>query len=270
MINWMKNRRNIILHAFLDNEEIIKINHNQTPAEVTPTIQLTRPGQVFRLIDSDDNEYNYDLTSVWDDGNRWLNISIRVSESFSVQSDCLLGPDPNPSLEEFEKGEISGIRFQPFYLPQCSSDPLELIGRGLFYRGFHFSGTITRGNVSLICICDFCRNSFRLQSFHAGFSNLVYFYCSDGSHTLTTNGQQEGAPPVIGKADSEQVTRFDQKLPSCEKCGGSFAYYNPLLCPHCGKPYIDFKKHPSEREVEYYGNHLWGKTVQKLDATSAA
>ncbi len=224
---------------------------------------LTEPNQAFRLVDANDYEYTYDLSSVWNDGGRWLHFSIWVTEHLTVQSDCLISAVPGASVEEFESGKLTGIRFQPFYLPESGADPEKLVGKGLIFRGFHFPGTITRGNVSLMCICDYCRKSFRLQSFHAGFSNVVYFFCSDGPHTLITNGQQEGAPPILGKADRAVVDKFDEGLPRCEKCSGSFGYYNPLRCPHCSKPYIDFETYPSEREAEYYASHLWQVPVQE-------
>ena len=101
-----------------------------------------------------------------------------------------------------------------------------------------------------------------MQSFHAGFAGWTYLYCSDGPHTLVASSRIEDAPPILGKADMESVARFERRIPKCSECGGSFRYMNPLLCPHCRVPFIDFKLHPQEREKEYYGNHPYGRSVQ--------
>ena len=76
----------------------------------------------------------------------------------------------------------------------------------------------------------------------------------------------EDAPPILGEADMESVARFERRLPECKECGGSFRYMNSLLCPHCREPFIDFKKHPEERKKEYYGNHLYGGSVQVFES----
>ena len=55
-----------------------------------------------------------------------------------------------------------GVRFQPFMLPEFTVDTSDLAGKGLFDRGLHFPGSITPGNVSVLCLCDSCKKSFRL------------------------------------------------------------------------------------------------------------
>ncbi|HEY7546139.1 MAG TPA: hypothetical protein VID27_14705, partial [Blastocatellia bacterium] len=217
------------------------------------------------FIDSQGSTFVHDISSVKNEGSDWIHLSIRVSSEFTVMADCLTGDSSDPPTEKFLNGEALGIRFQPFYLAECKFDPKELVGAGLFTRGFHFSGVVTPGNVSLSCVCDHCRRSFRLQSFHAGFSNLVYFYCSSGPHTLTASSYLDDAPPVMGEADRDALARFEARLPQCEKCGGDFKYFNSLLCPHCSRPYIDFQNRPDEREVEYYGNLLYGDSLQEWE-----
>jgi hypothetical protein len=100
----------------------------------------------------------------------------------------------------------------------------------------------------------------------AAFSNLVYFYCSGGPHTLTASSYEKDAPPVLGKADKDSVARFERSLPSCTQCGGQFRYMNPLVRPHCQQPFIDFPSHPEERDREYYGNYLYGTSVQHYES----
>jgi hypothetical protein len=228
--------------------------------------KLNGEQQFLRFVDSTGIARSFDLSSVFAEGGRFLHLSIRVGPNFTVESDCIVtkNEDQNPE-DAYQSGATIGIRFQPFMLPEFTEDSSVLVGKGLFFRGFHFSGLVTPGNVSLLCLCDYCHKSFRLQSFHAGFSQLTYLYCSDGPHTLIASSHCEDAPPVLGEANMESVARFERRLPECNECGGSFRYMNSLLCPHCKEPFIDFKQHPEERKKEYYGNHLYGRSLQVFE-----
>ncbi len=254
-----------MLTVCLDDREICSIARSQLPVESKHALRLESESPRVVFSDSQRSTFVHNLASMTAEVARWIHLSVRVSEHFTVMADCLAGDSADPPIEQFLKGEARGVRLQPFYLAECEADPSEMTGRGLFFRGFHFSGVVTPGNVSLSCICDFCRRSFRLQSFHAGFSNLVYFYCNGGPHTLVASSYLTDAPPVMGQTDSESLARFEARLPRCEKCGGDFKYFNSLLCPHCLRPYIDFQNHPQEREIEYYGNLLYGDTLQEWE-----
>lgn len=263
-----QHRRAPILSVLLDDEEVCTLFADEVPVEKLPVVELARSAQALRFVDSKGRSRSYDLASVYDEGARFLHLSVRVGRTFAAQADALLTTDGKNAQEAFRSSEGKGVRFEPFYLPECSGDPSSLIGRGLFHRGLHFPGTITPGNVSLLCICDACHRSFRLQSFHAGFSNLTYLYCSNGPHTLVASSYLDDAPPVLGKADAEATARFESQLPACRECGGQFRFWNPLRCPHCGAPYIDFERHPADREQEYYGNCLYGDTLQHWEPES--
>ena len=255
-------RGETVLSVLLDAEELCSFGSGEVPAEKHPVAELKAGQHLLHFVDSAGDARSFDLSSVFAEGGRFLHMSVRVGPTFAVQSDCVVtrSKDENPA-EAFERGAI-GVRFQPFMLPEFKGDAGDPTGKGLFLRGLHFPGRITPGNVSALCLCDHCKKSFRLQSFHAGFADLSYLYCSGGPHTLVASSHIEDAPPILGKADAESVARFERRLPPCDECGGSFRYANPLLCPHCRAPYIDFRRHPQEREKEYYGNHLYGGTVQ--------
>ncbi|HEX8565807.1 MAG TPA: hypothetical protein VF648_09055 [Pyrinomonadaceae bacterium] len=252
-----------VLRVLLDTQELCSFTSSELSAEKKPVAELKSGQHLLHFVDSAGNARSFDLSSVFAEGGRFLHMSVRVGSTFAVQADCIVteGTDDNPQ-EAYQSGDAIGVRFQPFMLPEFTGDTSELVGKGLFFRGLHFSGSVTPGNVSALCLCDYCQKSFRLQSFHAGFADLIYLYCSDGPHTLVASSRIEDAPPILGKADTESVARFERRLPKCHECGGSFRYMNPLLCPHCREPFIDFKRHPREREKEYYGNHLYGGSIQ--------
>ena len=259
-------RDETVLRVLLDTQELCSFKSSEPPTERQPVAELKGRQHLLHFVDSAANARSFDLSSVFAEGGRFLHMSVRVGPTFAVQSDCILtgSEDENPQTA-YQSGATLGVRFQPFMLPEFTGDTSETVGKGLFFRGLHFSGRITPGNVSVLCLCDYCRKSFRLQSFHAGFSTLTYLYCSGGPHTLVASSYIEDAPPVLGKADMKSGARFERRLPECNECGGSFRYMNPLLCPHCREPFIDFKRHPQEREKEYYGNHLYGGSLQVFE-----
>jgi hypothetical protein len=113
-------------------------------------------------------------------------------------------------------------------------------------------------------VCDVCRKSFNLQSFHAGFGNGQYFYSGDSSRTLFVgNADIEGMPVQLQKGiDTDTLREVESKLPKPDNGSGPFKYYNPLRCPHCKSAYIDFEKYPEIRPSEYYGNTYSNQLTQ--------
>ncbi|HPD31035.1 MAG TPA: hypothetical protein PLL20_13645 [Phycisphaerae bacterium] len=261
-MSWKTDKDSPILVSEVGGRQVCTVHAAEVPAERRSVVELSRPNESLTFVNSKGGVTSFALSSLFDEG-RHLFLCIRIGSGLGVQCDCLISSSGEDPTEGFRQGLAKGVRFQPFYLPESKGNPDELVGRGLFSRGFHFPGTITPVNVSLLCICDYCLRNFRLQSFHAGFSDLTYLYCSQGPHTLVASSYLDDAPPVLGVADAASVSRFESRLPRCEKCGGEFRHRNPLRCPHCGKPYIDFLRHPQERQFEYYGNHLYGDTLQE-------
>ncbi len=251
-------RKKPILTVTVNGTEICRVASTELPTEKQPTIRVVGDKSEVVFEEPDGTRTVHSLGSQ----NGWFGFSIRVYENLACQADCIFGEDENLSAERFQRGDLSGIRFQPFFLGKARTTEAELKGHGLFQRGLHFSGTITPGNVSLSCICDECRKSFRLQSFHAGFSNCGYMYSESGMHTITIPGSIEGSPPALGKPDSALLKALEIKLPKAPD-GTSFAYLNPLRCPNCSAPYINFTRFPEDRENEYYENTYFGEpTIQ--------
>jgi len=253
-------RKKPLLTVLVDGKEICRLLESELPIEKTPTVEIEKENANVVFMDSSGNEIIHSLGSE----TGWFGFSVRVHPNLACQADCIVGKEKELSTERFTKGEVSGIRFQPFFLGAAKSTEEELKGRGLFARGLHFSGTITPSNVSLSCICDTCRKSFRIQSFHAGFSNFGYIYSESGSYTLTMPDSVEGSPPALGRADADKLKSLESRLPKAPD-GTEFRYLNPLRCPHCGAPYIDFEKFPEDREKEYYGNTLFGESTIKYE-----
>ena len=253
-----------LLSVELEGREICSFDAEFSHGEHSPVVEVRTAQPTLCFIDSRGTRRTFDLSFVREENASWLHFSIRVSPEFLVQSDFLMTITQADSEEAFRARAVDGVRVQPFVLPECAKRYDVIEGKGLFRRGFHFKGIITPGNVTLLCRCAYCERSFRVRSVHAGMGNAVYFYCGSCSHTLMASADLEDAPPVIGPAYEEELKRFEQRLPPCEACGGSFSYYNPFLCPHCKEPYIDFGKYPKERDWEYYCNVYHGRWAQNF------
>lgn len=251
-----------LLRVSHDDELITSIAQDSLPFEREFIVDLANRHATIVFASRDASRHIFDLGGIRSTDFSYAHLSVRVHTNLAVQADCVLAPTSNDPRQAFERGELPGVRFQPFFLPGSGVETAQFVGRGLFERGLHFSGFVTPGNVSIICLCDVCSRSFHLQSFHAGFSECVYFYCDSGIHTLIASGRLPDAPPLLACADDDSLLRFESALPTCSECGGHFRYYNPLRCPYCTAPYIDFARYPLERVREYYGNTLFGDRTQ--------
>jgi hypothetical protein len=250
--------------------EIAAAPTDQLPVELQPNIAWSgRPGPLT-LTDARGTSTVFDLDVVPADEAACAALSIRVFKEGVVQADCLLGKDALPTVADFNAGRALGLRLQPFFLPALRETVPDTRGRGLFDRGLHYGGHVTPGNVSLLCLCDECRATIRLRSFHAGFSHLGYFYCASGTHTLTVPSQLPGAPAARAQPDPQLLAALEARLPPCAECGKPFAYLNPLRCPRCAAPFIDFRSDPEMRPAEYYGNVIYGHESQRFESGTGA
>ena len=265
MLGFFKKKTKVqpVLSVYLDNELVTTIEQSEIPCEKTPIIFSNNVGKSLRFVDFQGGEYSFSLE--YESG--YIHLSVRVHDNLACQTDCLISKSKEIASDAFQKLEVNGIRFQPFFLPGAKVSNSEFKGKGLFHRGLHFSGTVTPGNVSLSCICDECKKCFRINSFHAGFSNLGYFYSESGKETLVVSSYAKGSPPALGKVNIEEVQELEAKLPKA-KDGTTFSYLNGFRCPHCGANYIDFRAYPEQREREYYGNVFYGEPTTKYEEKS--
>lgn len=180
----------------------------------------------------------------------YFHSSIRVNANSSVQIHGYLSRDPQLYGDNAE-----GIRFQPFFLSDREEFNQKLKGKGMFQRGLHYEGIITSGDVRLICICEECNKSFSVSFYHAGFSEVQYFYSTHSRETLLVPYSSAlGKVPIQLQADinMQELAELEDQLPPSSD--GSFRYYNNFCCPHCAAPYINFGEHKEMRPTEYYVN----------------
>jgi hypothetical protein len=245
----------------LEGESIFIDNSSENigkPVEITPVFRLSQPAPELKVFENDQLIRLYRIDPLSTNSNlarQFLHSSIRILNNSAVMIDGIISKTaksyPRSSHESYE-----AVRLQPFFLSNANEKNIQLIGKGLFERGLHFRGTVTPASVRCVCVCDHCRQSFSLQHFHAGFSEVQYFYSTGSRETLVVpNGTIPNMPSQLqGTIDSAMVKEIDSKLTGSPD--GDFRYYNPFKCPYCLTPFIDFEKYPEIRPQEYYGNTL--------------
>ena len=231
-----------------------------------PELRLFYGNRILAAYIIDPVSNNPDLTG------KYLHSCLRILSNGGVMMDGIIS-----NVFSSAKGFTEGLRFAPVMLDGShashNGNERRLKGQGLFARGLLFSGTKLPQDVRLIVLCDNpdCGNefdgigrSFTLQVFDAWNFGCQYFYSKDDSaETMTLPSQhlpksmpsQASTSWPSGKSDwklpsASAITELDSQLPG-ER--GKFGLFNPLRCPHCRSPFIDFAAEPLRRKEEHYG-----------------
>lgn len=264
-----KKKRRVEIKAndiFINNEsdyvgiatEILQVFEFKT---AVPLINVFENDKLYRVFVVETLTNNPNLTG------QFLHASIRILPNSGVMIDGIVSKS-NTTHPSWKDDDYEAIRLQPFFLSNANQYNLQLVGKGLFERGLHFTGTVTPSTVRNICICDNCSESFAIQHFHAGFSEVQYFYSSDSKETLIASYDSiEDMPRQLQENISNDVVgQIEKKLPQPSNHNGSFNYYNSFRCPHCLAPYIDFERHRDIRPKEYYGNTYINEEPRRLSS----
>lgn len=241
-------------NIFIDNQgdnigESVEVNKVFSFRVAIPTIDIFENYQLVRRYHIEPLTRNPNLKG------QFLHSSIRILASSAVMIDGIISKS-KALCPKWTDSDYEAVRLQPFYLSNAHDLNMQLVGKGLFERGLHFNGTITPSSVRNVCICDSCVQSFTVQHFHAGFSEVQYFYSSDSKETLVIPYSAiENLPTQLQtNVDDKDLLIIESKLPPPSSGEGSFKFYNPLRCPHCFAAYIDFETYKEIRTGEYYGN----------------
>ncbi|WP_115561018.1 hypothetical protein [Xanthomonas arboricola] len=263
MFSIFKKKAAPLLIVRADGRELCRVTQSDVPCGIKPSAWL-KANSVLEFSDSTGDVHRHELATA----SGWFHFSVRVHPSLGCQADCVISQTEHLDPDAFATGKASGIRFQPFFLPGAEVSNSTLAGKGLFARGLHYGGTVTSGNVVLSCVCDHCRRSFLIRSYHAGFSNAGYFYSASGAYTMTVDSHLPGSPAALSEPDAEALAALESALPLAPD-GSSYSYLNPFRCPHCSMPYIDFRANPGLRESEYYGNYFDDSTLLRYVPANA-
>jgi len=226
--------------------------------EIDPVFEFLQTIPEIKVFENNKLIRNFKIETLNSNPNlkgQFLHSSVRILSNSAVMIDGVISKS-DKTFPKWDEDGYEGIRLLPFYLSNAENNNLQLIGKGLFERGLHFRGTITPISLRNICICDKCRQSFTIQHFHAGFSEVQYFYSSDSTETLIVPYLAiEGMPVQLQKQiDPVTLQTVESNLPASKNKANEFKYYNSFKCPHCLTPFIDFEKNKEIRPEEYYGN----------------
>ena len=101
-----------ILSVFHDDNLVCEIRKSELPCEKTPVIFASNKGSSLRFIDNCGVEHQHKLS--YESG--YFHLSVRVHENLGCQADCLVSANMKIVPDAFQKLEVNGIRFQPFFL----------------------------------------------------------------------------------------------------------------------------------------------------------
>jgi len=246
--------------------------HNQngsigTAIEIEAIFNFKKPIPEIKVYENENLIHTYKIETLSNNPNltgQFLHSSIRILENSGVMIDGIISKSSS-TFPEWKDEDYEAIRFQPFFLSDKNEENVKLKGKGLFDRGLHFSGTITPMGVRNICLCDNCNLSFTIQHFHAGFSQIQYFYSTDSQETLIVPYTAiENLPFQLQEnVDDENLEIIEAILPIPSNGKGTFNYYNSFRCPHCLGPFIDFENNKEIRMKEYYGNSYINQELKK-------
>lgn len=228
------------------------------PFEINIVLQFLKEIPEIKIFENQNLIRTYRIETLTNNSNlagQFLHCSIRIFENSGVMIDGIISKNESTYSKQTDS-DYEAIRLQPFYLSDKNENNNKLKGKGLFDRGLHFSGTVTPTCVRNICMCDNCNSSFTLQHFHAGYSEVQYFYSTDSKETLIVPyGAIENLPIQLQENINENlIEQIENQLPK-PKNNTSFKFYNSLKCPHCLSSFIDFENNKQLRSNEYYGNN---------------
>lgn len=249
--DYIKNRVTVVGNDIFINNDTVKLRNRDIEIQPilkfekeVPEINIFEDGGIIRTFIIEPRSNNLNLKD------QYFHSSIRINSNSSIQIDGYISKNP----QNFEKTD-EGIRFQPFFLSDKDDMNAKMRGKGMFERGLHYRGIISSGNIRLICICDDCLKSFSIEFYHAGFSEVQYFYSSNSKETLILSYDNNiGKVPIQNQKEIDEVElkELESKLPSTDD--GKFEYYNSFNCPYCNYSYINFRDNKDIRPNEIYVN----------------
>lgn len=129
-------------------------------------------------------------------------------------------------------GETARLRYQM------------LRGKDLPMKALKYPGYTTPSNVRLVGICPDCGKTFCFHGYACYMAQNEVAYSDDG-------------------LDCCQVSEhnIDKDSWAYEVDGKTFRYYNSFCCPHCGAPYIDYRKYPEQKVFGVSGCVHLGRKV---------
>ena len=213
--------------------------------EKTPTISLFDDGIKTR-------EYSLQTEGDEDFTGKYFHVSVRLSifgrpSAPVAQIDGFISNTPEE--RKMTMNDI-GYRMEGYFLlcgGEAGKQRYEMNrGHDLQMKGLKYPGYTTPANVRLIGVCPDCGRSFCFHGYAFYMMQNDVAYSDDGLDCCEI-----------------QEYNIDKENWTYETEGKTFRYYNSFNCPHCGNPYIDYKKHPERKVFGVSGCVLLGRKVYR-------
>ena len=213
-------------------------NPNLPQYELCGVIPLTDKNPIVSVYEDGEKTVEYCLQTEGEEDftGKYFMHSVRVGFTGNppvptMQMDGFISDTP-----EDRKMELSdiGYRMEGHYLAfggdvtQQRNEALR--GQDLVMKGLKYQGYTTPRNIRLIGICPDCGKSF---AFH-GYA----FYMAQSDVAYSDNGLD--VCEIVAYDIDKETWKYETE-------GKTFRYYNSFSCPHCGTPYIDYKKYPENK-----------------------
>ena len=235
-------------------------NSDKPEFSFTGSIPIEEREPVITLVDDGDIACIYRLQTEGDEDftGKYFNTSIRIfpfkgNNVLAAQVDGFIADTPEDT--EFNTDKI-GYRMEG-YIMNCGGKDAEFVrsiikGNDLVAKGLKYQGYTTPTNVRLVGFCPECKKSFTFHGYACYMIQNDVAYSDDGQQSCTFFYPE--------KIDKDVKFEFE---------GITYRYHNSFCCPHCGAPYIDYRKNP---EMKQFGVsdcvHLGKKSISFIGEIS--
>ena len=156
-----------------------------------------------------------------------------------------------PDSRAMKSGDI-GYRMEAYFLTsggEASKQRYEMLrGQDLISKALKYQGYTTPSNVRLIGVCPDCKRSFSFHEYSLYMMQIDVAYSDDGLDCCEIRDYS-----------------IDKDTWKCTINGKTFRYYNSFNCPHCGSPYIDYKRFPENKVFGVSGCVHLGRKLFKAE-----
>lgn len=237
--------------------EWLKCNPLAGQYELYGVMPLTEKEPVITLYEDGvkTREYRLQTENEEDFTGKYFHIGIRMgmhgNPSVPVaQIDGFLSDTPE---DRRMTSDDIGYRMEGHFL-NCGGENAKVrreINRGqdLPMKALKYVGYTTPSSIRMIGICPDCGKSFSFHSYCVYMAQYDVAYSDDGQDCCQI-------------ADHD-VANDDWKY---EVDGKTFRYYNSFCCPHCGTPYIDYRKFPENKKFGVCGCVHLGRKIYTAES----
>lgn len=222
--------------------------------ELRGVMPLTEKEPVITLYEDGVKTREYRLQTEKDEDftGKYFQIAVRMGMQGNpsvpvVQTDGFLSDTPE---ERNMTTQDIGYRMEGHFLA-CGGKYTQIRregnrGQDLPMKALKYVGYTTPSNIRMIGICPDCGKSFSFHSYCVYMADYDVAYSDDGQDCC--------------QISAHNVASEDWK---CQVEGKTFRYYNSFCCPHCGTPYIDYRKFPEIKKFGVCGCVHLGRKLYK-------